>query len=133
MKENSDEIKTQLESGCVPSYSPMVNIRNVLLEMRDSSDPAVVEFAKKLSDALARDCYCQICGRILKDQPIRNCDVGTTEEQYKRFNKFCFDNMGDGMKESRCSKCPLYGTKSSCKFDWEQMPYEGKGESNEQH
>ena len=75
MKENSNEIKTQHESDCVPSYSPMVNIRNVLLEMRDSSDPIVVEFAKKLSNALARDCYCQICGRILKDQPIRNCDV----------------------------------------------------------
>lgn len=52
----------------------------------------------------------------------RNCDVGTVEEQYKRFKKFCFDNMGDGMNEPRCSKCPVGKSKTSCKFDWMQMP-----------
>ena len=56
--------------------------------------------------------------------PPRNCDVGTAEEQYKRFKKFCFNNMGDGMNEHRCSKCPLGQSKSSCHFDWTQMPYE---------
>lgn len=60
-------------------------------------------------------------------QPKRNCDVGTVEEQYKRFKRFCFCNMGDGMNEPRCSKCPLGKAKFSCKFDWAQMPY-GKGD-----
>lgn len=63
--------------------------------------------------------------RALADQP-RNCDIGTTVEQYKRFKKFCFDNMGDGMNKDRCSKCPLYKTKSSCWLDWAQIPYESQ-------
>ena len=66
--------------------------------------------------------------RAALSAPARNCDVGTTEEQYKRFKKFCFDNMGDGMNEPRCSKCPLGRSKASCKFDWAQMPYE-KGDT----
>ena len=60
---------------------------------------------------------------------VRNCDVGTSEEQYKRFKKFCFDNMGDGMDEPRCSKCPLGKSKTSCHFDWTQLPYEKKVEN----
>ena len=58
--------------------------------------------------------------------PVRNCDVGTPEEQIKRWEKFCFDNMGDDMNESRCSKCPIGKSKTSCKFDWMQMPYTEK-------
>lgn len=93
MKENSGQIKTQLESDRVLSYSQMENVRDVLLEMRDSSDPTVIDFAKRLSEALARDCYCQICGRILKGETVRNCDVGTVKEQTERFEAFCQSNM----------------------------------------
>lgn len=107
---------SSIESSRVPSYSQMVNVRNVLLEMRDSSDPAVVNFAKKLSDALARDCYCQICGRILKDQPIRNCDVGTAKEQYERFRDYCYTK--------KCPSITKDNTFSQIAFMWAQMPYE---------
>ena len=48
-------------------------------------------------------------------EPIRNCDVGTAEEQYKRFLKFCHG--------ANCSKCPVHDA-VNCKFAWAQMPYE---------
>ena len=49
--------------------------------------------------------------------PPRNCDVGTVEEQAKRFWRFC--------NEKDCDECPLPSIKGgSCEFFWGQMPYE---------
>ena len=50
--------------------------------------------------------------------PPRNCDVGTAEEQAKRFKGFCgqFD----------CYECPLgvgAGKVYYCALKWAQMPY----------
>ena len=47
----------------------------------------------------------------------RNCDVGTAEEQYRRFLKFCHGEI--------CEKCPVHDARS-CKLAWAQMPY-GEG------
>ena len=53
--------------------------------------------------------------------PPRNCDVGTEEEQFKRFNKFCFP--------IKCRECKLYTEEElyDCIFRWAQMPYEKGG------
>lgn len=51
--------------------------------------------------------------------PPRNCDVGTAEEQYKHFLKFCHG--------ANCSKCPVHDA-INCKFAWANMPYEEGGE-----
>ena len=51
--------------------------------------------------------------------PPRNCDVGTAEEQSKRFLKFCYGE--------NCSKCPVHDA-IICKCAWSQLPYE-KGET----
>jgi hypothetical protein len=58
--------------------------------------------------------------------PPRNCDVGTAEEQTKRFSDFCeayrhTDLLG-------CAGCPLKNTPSDtgCSFAWAQMPYESE-------
>lgn len=64
--------------------------------------------------------------------PRRNCDVGTAEEQEKRWHKNC----GPGIPN--CKHCKVYGQAKesgfvsgrgfllscSCKFVWAQMPYE---------
>ena len=55
--------------------------------------------------------------------PPRQCDVGTAEEQYRRWTYFCkFRN------ESRktCVGCPVQeeGQNSTCELIWAQMPYE---------
>ena len=52
-------------------------------------------------------------------EPVRNYEVGTMEELYGRYEKFCrshFNNDGDN-----CLKCPF--SQPTCKFAWAQMPY----------
>ena len=54
------------------------------------------------------------------NKSLRNCDVGTAEEQHARFYSFC-----DKIEE--CKKCPLWrggGLTSKCSVYWAQMPYE---------
>lgn len=64
-------------------------------------------------------------------EPPRNCDVGTPEEQEKRFSKFCGSNADptdiDGWACDR--RCPLYENHPKCKEAWEQMPYKEGGEA----
>lgn len=50
--------------------------------------------------------------------PARNCDVGTAEEQAKRFKSFC--DIYD-----RCGSCPLDFTDDivACPIEWAQMPF----------
>ena len=50
--------------------------------------------------------------------PPRNCDVGTVEEQKKRFRDFCI--------RSKCDSCPCSGecNWAYCAIRWSQMPYE---------
>ena len=52
---------------------------------------------------------------------LRNCDVGTAEEQSRRYEELC-DSHTCG---SRCSAsgCPMYDYDCS-PFAWGQMPYE---------
>ena len=58
--------------------------------------------------------------------PPRNCDVGTAEEQEKRFDGFCYVHLSP---EKGCGNCPLNG-KPCCELSWAQMPYE-EGGANE--
>ena len=46
--------------------------------------------------------------------PARNCDVGTKEEQHKRFKEFC--------EERDCHKCPFYGI-ADCPIEWLNAPF----------
>ena len=57
-------------------------------------------------------------------EPTRNCDVGTDEEQSRRYEELC-DRHTCG---SRCSAsgCPMYEHDCS-PFAWGQMPYEEGG------
>lgn len=61
--------------------------------------------------------------------PPRNCDVGTTEGQTARYNKFCDKNK---TTERSCGDCPAYSAyailKKDCRLAWAQMPYEEGGE-----
>lgn len=54
---------------------------------------------------------------------LRNCDVGTAEEQCSRFRRFCY-------KYENCMECPVWrgcGLSSKCYSRWSQMLYK-KGE-----
>ena len=67
-------------------------------------------------------------------EPVRNCDVGTAEEQWKCFDEFC-DAWQESAPVEMCScECPVYKMKnigcdgnqgrSGCYAQWAQMPYE---------
>lgn len=54
-------------------------------------------------------------------EPRRNCDVGTAEEQFRRYHKFCMGGHG-------CSKCVVgIFSGAGCSLAWAQMPYEEGG------
>lgn len=65
------------------------------------------EFADKVQAALA--------------EPLRNCDVGTAEEQIGRWHKFC-------KTQTNCEECPCHKKEEDltamCFAHWSQMPYE---------
>ena len=50
------------------------------------------------------------------NESLRNCDVGTVDEQNKRFIKFC--------KSRDCARSCLFLKSNSCGIAWSQMPYE---------
>lgn len=61
--------------------------------------------------------------RALAEHP-RNCDVGTAEEQFKRYLAFCH-SQSRGCEHCPANKTRLHGT-SNCDLAWAQMPYEAQ-------
>lgn len=55
--------------------------------------------------------------------PVKNCEVGTPEEQAARMRAFCVKNglCRDG--SYRCENCGLLH-EFRCELTWAQMPYE---------
>lgn len=52
--------------------------------------------------------------------PPRQCDVGTPEEQYRRWVHFCEQRL------HRCDNCPC-NRPEGCTFTYENMPYAEEG------
>ena len=86
---------------------------------------ALLEASIALSDAThhhmteddAKECLSVVNASL--SAPLRNCDVGTAEEQNNRFLKFC--------ESLDCERyCPLFKAES-CELAWAQMPYEEGG------
>ena len=53
--------------------------------------------------------------------PLRNCDVGTAEEQDNRMDIYC--------QTRKCESCQLWDNVNNgvrCEFTWAQLPYEAK-------
>ena len=59
------------------------------------------------------------------EKSLRNCDVGTAEEQEKRMNEFCSLHKHVGSVYA-CENCELF-TVDRCELAWAQMPYEEGG------
>ena len=56
-------------------------------------------------------------------EPVKNCEVGTVEEQEDRFRRYC------NSRGTFCGDCPLYNNRrGECRFAWAQMPYEEGGD-----
>ena len=85
-------------------------IDNEILVFNDSIEPSEISQAQYHIDK-AGEAY---------EEPPRNCDVGTAEEQIKRHRAYCKDpEMMCGRSSSLvCRKCFA---------EWSQMPYEEGG------
>ena len=62
------------------------------------------------------------CVSIIKQalaEPPRNCDVGSAEEQTRRFRRYC--------DMTKCEYCELRYIVGACSLKWAQMPYEEGG------
>lgn len=58
-------------------------------------------------------------------EPVRNCDVGSPEDQSERMAKFCREQFEKTDGVELCSGCPFHGVnRLDCQFAWAQMPYE---------
>lgn len=57
--------------------------------------------------------------------PVRNCDVGTAEEQSARMAEFCRAQYEKSDGVLLCSGCRFHDR--DCQFAWAQMPYEEGG------
>lgn len=62
-------------------------------------------------------------------KPLRNCDVGTPQEQEKRLEAFCAKQFRYAVADDNpCAKCPIFKKDTlPCVYRFLQMPYE-KGE-----
>jgi hypothetical protein len=54
-------------------------------------------------------------------EPLKNCEVGTAEEQSVRFYDYCLTHSKDSVV---CLDCPLCDKSEMCEFVWAQLPYE---------
>jgi hypothetical protein len=76
-----------------------------------------------LTEDDAKECLAIVDAALA--EPVRNCDVGTAEEQEQRFIALCNKQHDD------CFMCPVQNNikaQCDCKFVWSQMPYEKEGE-----
>ena len=76
-----------------------------------------------LTEDDAKECLAVIESALSK--PPRNCDVGTAEEQAKRFNSFCKTHLS-GIRGICSPQCPCIECRSMfhCLTKWAQMQYE---------
>lgn len=108
--------------GCEETREKSSQVGNAA-KLREACEALMSEIGGYSTDGL-EVIWCSISGKTIKkaraalSAPPRNCDVGTAEEQYKRFLKFCHG--------ANCSKCPVHDA-VNCKFAWAQMPYDEGG------
>ena len=62
-------------------------------------------------------------------RPLRECDVGTAEQQLERFKHQCFEHH-TGRCSPHCRTLPAK-TRQECALKWAQMPYTSKEGSAE--
>ena len=59
------------------------------------------------------------CARAALAEPVKNCEVGTAEEQFKRHSKWCARTRDFSCAATMCRKCFA---------NWAQMPYDEEGD-----
>ena len=94
-------------------------------QMREALENIYLTATKAFFRKMGYDVACGIirsAARRALSTPLRNCDVGTEEEQTRRLRQNC------NRYKPSCIGCPYYTdiTKVNCWLHWAQMPYEEK-------
>lgn len=87
-------------------------------------DKFLVDAANEIRSV--RDCVKNLVA-LYSRQKLRNCDVGTGDEQAERFRAFCNKEKLPQFSESAyCAHECSCRSSADCKFAWAQMPYEAE-------
>lgn len=101
--------------------------------VREIEDGMLVEISSKFEQDLAKSLLADVKSALAK--PLRNCDVGDTEEQFARFKKWCegefYKRPMNALTGEPCKSCPCYSVAANgvngCNYlRWSQMPYESE-------
>lgn len=92
--------------------------------VREENDEDTEGFEVEADDGTGRPLICVVEDALTA--PVRNCDVGTAEEQAKRMDRFCASHGMHTDGGFVCENCNLYRV-FNCKLHWAQMPYKEEG------
>ena len=93
---------------CASNHDALVLYDHVVL-------PHTIELIEKICDRMNKE--------VEISRPLRNCDVGTADEQYAKFMRFC-------SKQEDCKECTLRrvgGSASKCYAYWSHLLYKKEG------
>ena len=115
-----EEVKMEKPGNAATMREALENIANMGEQIDyqlGSSDETVYAFRheRSLAHSISE------CARTALSAPPRNCDVGTAEEQARRYEELCDSHTCGSICSGSC--CPLYDYDCS-PFAWAQMPYE---------
>ena len=133
-----EELRWAKENG---ELARMIDLQKVQVGNAAATREALVAVKKSIDGIGASSLDCDptilmssltlICGRLSSrieralSAPLRNFDVGTAEEQVKRFEEFCEDSQVDEDYTPMCARCTLRREKH-CELAWARMPYESE-------
>lgn len=121
------EAATAEKSSAGGNGATMREALESMIEFDASEEAAMADGltdAERIAEYADHIVECQKKAKAALAAPPRNCDVGTADEQNRRFELFCIEHR---TYENGCGDCPCKGV-ASCELAWAQMPYEEGGE-----
>jgi hypothetical protein len=113
-----------MEAEIKSAMDALDTIGNIAAWVRDNCGDATNQTQKYMDDII-------MFVNAALALPRLNCEVGSPEEQNKRFTEFCashYRGLKDGKIESGPCDCPCWDKEQVCNcFVWAQMPYEAEG------
>lgn len=127
---------THKDSLAVGDMAAMREALNIVIDsIKAFSKIRALKFPKEVKSALGNMAFHAVTAL---EKPPRNCDVGSVEEQYARFKKWCegefYKRPMNPLTGEPCKSCPCYSVSANgvdgCNYlRWAQMQYEKEGEA----
>ena len=104
-------------------------MRGALNDLANAAMKVVVLRGHDGEDLRTLGYYMDLANYILGTTKLRQCDVGTAEEQAKRWEQFCIEHHepwkpGVPAIIQNICKCPCFSMNQCNMFIWAKMPYE---------